>query len=159
MFTWHRVFGSLEQETAPADLCEELVRHGFTVRPSFRGDDDGWFAARLELDEGASSVHIERYLVRQEKLRGELNNWCAWVETLPATQQQSAVFDALVATTQFFTIYEDAEHDPEAASSACSILCRWLARRIQGVYQIDGQGVYDQWGTLLVAEPAGRAHA
>ena len=158
MYTWHRVFGSLEQEPAPADICEELVRHGLQVRPKFRGDDDGWFAARLKFDDGASGVQIDRYLVRAERLRPELNNWSAWVEGLPETREHGAVLDALVSTAQLFTMYEDAP-DGEASSPACLILCRWLAQRVHGVYQIDGQGIFDESGTVLVAETADRAHA
>ncbi len=158
MFTWHRVFGSLEKEPPPAELCEELLRHGFAVRPHFRGDDTGWFAARLELG-GSSSLHIGRFLVQEDKLRGDLNSWCAWVETLPASTAHEALLDTFVCTKQLFTLFADAEAEGEAASLACSILCRWLAQQTEGIYQVDGQGVFDKQGTLLVADTACRALA
>jgi hypothetical protein len=158
MYTWRRVFGSLEPAPAPAEICEELLRHGLQVRPSFRGDEDGWFSARLELEGGASSLQIERYLVRADKLRPDLNSWSAWVESLPPSAEREAVLDALTSTAQLITLYEDVA-EGEAESSACSILCRWLAEQVQGFYQMDGQGFYDRSGALLLAETADRAHA
>ncbi len=159
MFTWHRVFGSLEKEPPPAELCEELLRHGFAVRPHFRGDERGWFAARLEWEDGSSSLNVGRFLVQDDNLRGDLNSWCAWVETLPESAAHEVLLDTFVCTKQLFTFYADAEPEGEAASPGCLILCRWLAQQTQGIYQIDGQGVYDKLGTLLVADTACRAHA
>jgi hypothetical protein len=158
MYTWHRVFGSIEPAPAPAEICEELLRHGLTVRPSFRGDEDGWFAARLELEGSSSSLQIERYLVRTDRLRPDLNSWSAWVENLPANSEREVVLDALISTVQLITMYEEAA-EGEAASPACSVLSRWLAERVQGFYQADGMGFYDRSGALLVAEAADRAHA
>ena len=158
MYTWYRVFGSREQAPAPAEICEELLRHGLSVRPSFRGDEDGWFSARLELEGGASTVQIERYLVRTDKLRPDLNSWSAWVESLPPSEERERVLDALTSTAQLITMYEDVA-EGEIESSVCTILCRWLAERVDGFYQMDGQGFYDRSGALLVAESADRAHA
>ena len=158
MYTWRRVFGSLEPAPAPAEICEELLLHGFQVRPSFRGDEDGWFSARLELEDGVSTLQIERYLVRADKLRPDLNSWSAWVESLPPSPEREIVMDALTSTVQLITMYEDVA-DGEAESSACPILCRWLAGRVGGFYQMDGQGFFDRSGALLLAEVADRAHA
>jgi hypothetical protein len=151
MFIWQRVFGILEDEPTPAELCQELERQGLQVRPAFRGDDQGWFAARLELVGQAAAVQIERYLVREERMRGDLNSWCAWLEGLPNTAEREAVLDALVATTQIFTLYEDAA-DEESISEVCPKLATWLAVRLQGIYQIDGQGFFDASGRLIVKE-------
>jgi hypothetical protein len=159
MFTWHRVFGRLESEPTPADLCAELTRHGLRVRPTFRGDDHGWFAGHLKLERRSASLHIERFLVRAEKLRSELNNWCAWVESQPEAAGKDQVLDALVATAQLFTMHEEHDAEGEAASPACMILCRWLTQKVHGIYQVDGQGVFDEGGRLLLAENSGQADA
>jgi hypothetical protein len=157
MFIWHRVFGVLEDEPDPAQLCAELARQGMDVRPAFRGDDQGWFEARLELIGRSSSLQVNRYLVREERMRGDLNSWCAWLETLPDGPARDSVLDSLVATTQIFTFFEDAVD--EEASPACEILTRWLAERLGGVYQIDGQGFFDSSARLMVEESHDRARA
>jgi hypothetical protein len=158
MYTWHRVFAGLAHSPAPAEVCEELLRHGFKFRPKFRGDEDDWFAACIELDDGASSIQIDRYLVSVDKLRPDLNSWSAWAETLPPSLGREAVLDALTSTVQLFTLYEETP-EGEAASTVCEMLCRWLAQQVGAVYQVDGQGFYDSSGVLLVAETADRAHA
>jgi hypothetical protein len=159
MFTWHRVFARLEKEPSPAEVCEELGRHSIKVRPTFRGDDHGWFAGHLKLEGRAASLHVERYLVRAEKLRSEINTWSAWVESLPEAANKERVLDALVATAQLFTLHEEEDSEGEAASPACMILCRWLARLCQGIYQVDGLGVFDERGKPLLAEQDGQADA
>jgi hypothetical protein len=159
MFTWHRVFARLEKEPSPGELCEELGQHGVKVRPTFRGDDAGWFAGHLKIEGRAASLHIERYLVRAEKLRSELNNWSAWVESLPEAAHKDQVLDALVATAQLFALHEEEDAEGEAASPACMIACRWLARTLHGIYQVDGQGVFDLAGKLLLMENSSQADA
>ncbi len=158
MFIWHRVFGILEDEPGTAHLCAELARNGVDVRPAFRGDDLGWFEARLELVGRSAVLQVNRYLVAEERMRSDLNSWCAWLETLPEGASRDSVLDSLVATTQVFTIFEDAL-DEEAASPACGILTRWLAQKLGGVYQIDGKGFFDSSGRLMVEESLDRARA
>ena len=155
MFIWHRVFGANDLEISPEEICTELNSLNVQFRPKFRGDEQGWFAAQFDL-EPQSSVQLERYLVREERMRSELNSWCAWLETLPETSKQARVLDALVATKQIFTLYEECEAD-ETPTAVCAKLSRWLTARLGGTYQIDGQGFFDSSGSLLVAETSARA--
>ena len=159
MVTWHRIVARLETEPSPAEVGEELTLNGIKVRPTVRGDDDGWFAGHLKLEGRTASLHIERYLVRAEKLRSELNNWSAWVESLPEAAHKEQVLDALVATTQLFTLHEEEDSEGEATSPACMIVCRWLAKKLRGIYQVDGQGVFDESGKQLLVETSSQADA
>ena len=118
----------------------------------------GWFSARFELD-GGGSLQLERFLVREERMRSELNSWCAWAETLPETAQQALALDKLVACQQIFTFFEEGEEEDARTSAACVALARWLAVRLEGIYQIDGQGFFDAAGSLLLAETSARAPA
>jgi len=226
--SWHRVFGSLDRQPDPAALCQELEQRGFSVRPAFRGDEAGWFAARLELvpfpvrevragtapipplapasgERGEGDSHdvelqglarhdglphpsplppstggegverkacgletapldsgsyleIERYLVREEGLRGDLNSWSAWVEAQPPNPAQDLILDALVSTVQFFTLREATAEELDDPSGACLAACKWLARETNGIYQVDGQGFFDVNGNLLLAESAAGLH-
>src|SRR5437667_39293 len=58
------------------ELCGRLGRrvHGH----QFERDHLGWHTARILLDD--CSVPLDRYLIQEEGLRGELNTWAAWVE-------------------------------------------------------------------------------
>jgi hypothetical protein len=154
MYTWHRVFGRSEREPAPLALCEALAAQGIQVRPRFRGDDDGWFACVLNIEGAKTEVHLERYLVRAEKLRGDVNSWSAWIESRPPSPERELLLDALAATAQSFTLYAEAADEPEAGVSVCVRLCRWLAAEMEGVYQIDGKGFYDATGVLMLEEAA-----
>ena len=158
MFIWHRVFGAVDREVTPAEICAELSNNQVQFRPAFRGDDQGWFSARFELD-GGGSLQLERFLVREERMRSELNSWCAWAETLPETAQQALALDKLVACQQIFTLFEEGEEEDARTSAACVALARWLAVRLEGIYQIDGQGFFDAAGSLLLAETSARAPA
>lgn len=152
MHVWHRVFSLDTPEPDPASLCVEMERDGFRVRPFIRGDDAGWFEARIELIDLGSRLLIERYLVGEEKLRGDLNSWSAWVESQPASEEREAILDHIAGTCQFVTLFEDATEEREATLDPALVVCRWLARTTRGIYQIDGQGFFDAAGHLLLPE-------
>jgi hypothetical protein len=157
MLIWWRVFGIENIEVTPEEICTELTRQDLQFRPTFRGDDQGWFAAQLEM-EHETSIQIERFLVREERMRGELNTWCAWLETQPNSAGQQRVLDALVAATQIFTLQEESEH-LDMPTVVCEDLSRWLAIKLNGIYQVDGQGFFDADGNLLAAESTDPADA
>jgi hypothetical protein len=157
MFIWHRVFATAGHEIPPAEICAVLTSRDVEFRPTFRGDDQGWFSARFHLA-GDSSIQVERYLVREERMRGELNSWCAWVEASPQTPQQAAVLDRLVACQQIFTLLGECP-EGETPALVCRELAQWLAVRLEGIFQIDGQGFFDSAGNMLVAEASSQAPA
>jgi hypothetical protein len=142
---WYRVFGTSDTEPSPAGLLEHL---GEGVTGNFRGDDAGWFRAELSIEPGARPLELERFLVSEEDLRGELNTWAAWVEGTGDGPVQIRLMQHLIGTRQLFTI----RPVNERATEPCEALCRFLARHTNGVYQVDGQGFFEPDGQLLLEE-------
>ncbi|HZT83522.1 MAG TPA: hypothetical protein VFA26_25045 [Gemmataceae bacterium] len=157
MIRWHRVFGLRETAPEPAALLEECRRLGAPAEGRFRGDDLGWFQADLVFDPDSPPVRVDRYLPKEEGIRGEMNTWAAWLETVEGNPHSVALMERVILTRQFFTLHqpvedgEEVEADPRAAG-LCAGLCRWLARETDGVYQADHAGFFDAGGALLVPE-------
>jgi len=139
-----------------ADIRERFLREGYlansvghrgvvTVDDDDIAEDGGVFIV-MELLDGETLE--QRWRRKEHRLPIE--------EVLAVADQ---VLDALVATTQLFTMHEEEDAEGEAASPACMILCRWLAQKVHGIYQVDGQGVFDEGGRLLLAENSGQADA
>jgi hypothetical protein len=145
---WYRVFGRNEVEPAPAALLEHLRVLGLEVRPAFRGDDLGWFAADFAFDDDTPPLQLERFLTREEGLRSELNAWAAWLETVEHNPNHAALMERVIQTSQLFTLRQPAER----MESLCVAVSRFLARVTDGVYQADGQGFFAADGTLLLPE-------
>jgi hypothetical protein len=146
---WYRVFGD-SASVEPADLLEALHQRGVPATGRFRGDDEGWFQAALHLLPDAAPILLDRYLAQEADVRHELNTWAAWLETTAEHPQRDRVLYHIIAAQQVFTA-QVLEMDEELAE-ACLLLCRALAARCAGVYQVDGQGFFSAAGELLVAE-------
>ncbi len=151
MSIWYRVFGAAPDEPAPAALLEHLQGLDAGLRGRFTGDDQGWL--RAELTSAAGPVEVERYLVSEEGIRAELNNWAAWVETQEGNPHQDRLMRHLIATQQVFTLPQPGGlAGREAAEALCVAVCRFLARATAGVYQVDLRGFFAADGTLLMPE-------
>ncbi|MGE3804834.1 MAG: hypothetical protein AB7K24_09200 [Gemmataceae bacterium] len=146
MSQWYRVFGKSEAAPGPARLLEFLCEEHADATGDFRGDEQGWFAARLKL--GSQIIVLDRYLSEEEGLRGELNSWAAWVEQT-GHAEAARLMQQLISTRQLFTLH--AEED-ETAAASLRRLARWLAAQTDGVMQIDDEGFLTPEGTLLLPE-------
>jgi hypothetical protein len=149
---WYRVFGRNEVQPEPAALVEHLHAEGLAVRPAFRGDDLGWFSAVLTLADGSGGVELERFLTREEGIRGELNAWAAWLETVADDPNSTALMERVIQTKQLFTVRAAELTDAARVETVCVAVSRFLARVTDGVYQADGQGFFSAEGTLLLRE-------
>jgi hypothetical protein len=150
---WYRVFGTNQTEPAPAALLEYLEGLHTGVAGKFSGDEQGWFRAELTPPATDISLELERYLVSEEGIRGEFNNWAAWIETQEGNPHQGPLMQHMISTTQLFTLRPVGNQvGPEGAEKLCKAICRFLARETAGVYQVDGQGFFAPDGTLLVKE-------
>jgi hypothetical protein len=150
---WHRVFGLSPSPVEPADLLRHLRDGlGLPAEGHFRGDDAGWFACDLALPE-ASPVRLERFLTEEDGLRDELNTWAAWLETADYTVNSGPLMEKVIGTRQLFTLRRPVDHADEARlDRLCLGVCRYLAARTDGFYQVDGQGFFAADGQLLVQE-------
>jgi hypothetical protein len=150
---WYRVFGNNRTEPAPAALLEHLEGVHTGVTGKFSGDEEGWFRAELISPASDISLELERYLVSEEGIRAELNNWAAWIETQEGNPHHGPLMQHMISTTQLFTLRPVGNQvGPEGAEKLCESICRFLARETAGVYQVDGQGFFAPDGNLLLKE-------
>lgn len=148
---WYRVFGLTDAEISPAALLEHLHTPAGPVQGHFRGDESGWFEAQLVLEN--YPLLLGRYLVSEEGIRAELNSWAAWIELQEGHPQQGHLMQQIISTRQVFTVELAGERAKlEPLQNLCQQLCQFLAGQTQGYYQIDGQGLFDAAGTLLLRE-------
>jgi hypothetical protein len=143
MSCWYRVFGGNDVQPAPAAILEHLQSLGGAARGDFTGDDAGWYAAAIHC--GAEPLSLERFLVTEEGIRAELNNWAAWLETCEHSPQHAPLMERVIQSRQLFTLHGSDER-------LCAGLCRFLAGATAGVWQADGGGFFAADGTPLVPE-------
>jgi hypothetical protein len=150
---WYRVFGTDEAEPAPGLLLEYFHHKGVPLTGHFRGDDQGWFEVGLVFAPGAEEVHVDRFVSTEEGIRGELNAWAAWLETVEDNPHACRLMQLMTETRQVFTFCRPAAGDDEEATDPLGIeLCRFLAQETGGVYQVDGLGFFAADGSWLVPE-------
>ena len=150
---WYRVFGTSPAEPAPTGLLGHLHQLGTAVGANFSGDEDGWFRADLVAEPAGDTVLLERYLVSEEGIRAELNNWAAWVEATGDGLVQERLMRHLIGTQQLFTVRPpDAAADAEPVGRLCLDVCRFLVWETEGVYQVDDQGFFEPDGRPLLKE-------
>jgi hypothetical protein len=143
---WYRVFGVRAAEPNAGALLEWLNRVA-VVRGRFHGDDAGWFHAELQSDDLA--LLVDRYTVDEEGIRAELNTWAAAVEASDEDAGDTALLEHLIQTQQLFML-EGAE--TASGRRLCVALCQYLAQVTDGIYQMDGQGLFACDGRLLWRE-------
>ncbi|HMF13862.1 MAG TPA: hypothetical protein VKE94_16205 [Gemmataceae bacterium] len=152
-----RVFGRSDVQPAPAALAKELNRLLPGTAIHFRGDDLGWFEARVTWDADEPPIRIERYLTKEDDVRGELNTWAAWLESAGESPEHLRLMQHVVGTKQTFTLHCPVEEGYEPADeslveSLCLGLCTFLARETDGIYQVDHRGFFEADGRLIVPE-------
>ena len=143
---WYRIFGGSDVDPDHNAILEHLNRID-EVHGHFHGDDDGWFHADLMW--GDVTLLLDRYTADEEGIRAELNTWAAVVEAHLGGAEQTWLMERLIQTRQLFTL-----QGPETGNGQllCSALCEYLARTTDGVYQIDGKGLFARDGTRLWRE-------
>lgn len=149
---WHRVFGRSDNPLLPSDFLEHLHAQDLPVTAHFRGDDLGWTATELRLGQG-SPVYLERFLAKEDDLRDDLNSWAAFLETCDYSPNHTSLMERVIQTVQLITVRKPIDHSNEVlVDRLCIEICRYLASRCDGIYQIDGEGWFDAEGKLLLQE-------
>jgi hypothetical protein len=150
---WFRVFGTSAAAPEPAALLEHLRGLGVNVEGHFKGDDLGWFGVDFIMSGNPEPFHLDRYLAEEDDIRDDLNAWAAWLESVEDPAQSVRLMQLMIGSNQMFTM-EIPRHRAEEAEvdRFCVILCRYLAAKTAGAYQVDGQGFFDANGKLLVKE-------
>jgi hypothetical protein len=149
---WYRVFCRTDVVVTPNVLLAELAGRDAPCTGRFRGDDTGWTAAELHLG-GGTPVYVERYLTDVDDLRSELNTWAAYLETLDYSPNSASLMERVIQTRQLVTVRKPLDHANEVlVERVCEELCRTVALRADGVYQVENDGWYAADGLLLVKE-------
>lgn len=143
---WYRIFGANDVEPDHAAILEYLNRLA-EVRGRFQRDNDGWFHADLVC--GDVTLSLDRYTPDEDGIRAALNNWATVVEAF-SVADPTPLMERLIQTRQLFPV-----EGPEAGIGRllCTALCKHLAQATDGVYQIDGDGIFATDGTRLLSEP------
>jgi hypothetical protein len=150
---WYRVFCTSEEEPRPEAMMECLRGIGLEVSGTLRTDDQGWFVADFTVNGGVAIMHIERFLAQEDGIRAELNTWAAWAESAHEYPPPTCLMQEIISTKQLFAWQRPASNNPGInIDRACLELCRFLANKINGVYQVDGEGFFSNDGTPLVGE-------
>ncbi|HJZ59230.1 MAG TPA: hypothetical protein VKE74_30070 [Gemmataceae bacterium] len=150
---WYRVFGHSPDEVPPAAIAEHLHAAGLPVEPHFKGDDLGWTGGELRLPAGGTPVYLDRYLTGEDDLRDDLNVFAADLETRDYSPNNTRLMQHVIQTQQLITIRKPLDASDEVTLEKVLVeVCRFLAARTEGVYQIDDQGWFAADGTLLLQE-------
>src|SRR5712692_6967660 len=106
MSEWFRVFGRNDAPVLPAALLQWLQEQEKEATASFRGDDLGWFEANVRVDADTPVLRIDRYLTKEDEIRGELNTWAAWLESLGENPTHLQLMQRIIGTTQLLTMHQ-----------------------------------------------------
>ena len=149
---WFRIFGVKEAAPEPAALLEHLHANGVAVEGHFAGDDLGWFRADFVLP-GQQPLRLDRFLAEEDEVRDQLNAWAAWLENAADAKRSVQLMQLMIAANQVMTLEcpRDRAEEPEVLKF-CLALCRYLAAQTAGAFQVDGEGLFDANGELLVRE-------
>ncbi len=150
---WFRVFGTNDCQPEPPALLAHVRGRGIEVTGVIKYDDLGWLRIELIFGTADATWYLERFLAKEEGIRGELNTWAAWLETREDEPNHTGLMQHMISTTQLFTLSAAGEDEgPELVGRLCLALCQYLARVTAGVYQVDYEGFFAADGTLLLPE-------
>ena len=153
MSRWYRVFGRAEAQPNPEAFLHHLRSLGVTGPVQFRGDDEGWTSAEITLAEGVSSLRLECFLATESGIRVELNNWAAWLETCDYSPHYTSLMERVIQTRQLYTLRQPLDHADEVfLEKVCAGTCAYLAGATDGIYQLDGAGIFASDSTCLLQE-------
>jgi len=149
---WYRVFCRGDSALTPASLLGFLQDRGMPTQTHFRGDDLGWTAAEFKYGVG-SPVYAERFLAGEDDLRNDLNSWAAFLETCDYSPNHGMLMERVIQSQQMITLRKPIDHaDDISIDRLCLLICQYLARETDGIYQIDDDGWYTPDGELLLKE-------
>jgi hypothetical protein len=136
---WCRIFAACDE---PPDL--DALRRELGVTVESGGEGPQWFWA--DVSKNSARVRLERYTTDEQGLRAELNAWAATAEATDDTPATAGLMEKIIQARQLITV--EGEDGDELAGA----VARWLARRTQSVWQMDGQGFFGPDGELLLRE-------
>lgn len=142
---WCRIFAAIEDEIPPDMLAEAVYQAGLSAEPHFRGDDLGWTAGDFRDSQKGTMIRLERYLVEHDAIREDLNICAAAIEPIDHPNVP-LLMRLIIQARQLITLNAD---DPEAPLRE---LACFIASRLDGLIEMDGQGWFNAQGELLLPE-------
>jgi len=149
---WYRVFGRSPTPVEPAAVGDFLRSLNVPATAEFEPDHSEWVSAAIRLAD-ATEIHVERFRAEEEGIRTELNTWAAFLETCDYSPNNVPLMEQMIQTSQLFTVRRPADVANEVAvEGLCCRIAGFLARTVDGVYQVDEEGFYDATGRLILPE-------
>ncbi len=157
MLVWYRVFGQGEAPVSLAGLAEHLKTKGLPLVGDLGSPKTDWLQAELVLGSDCPAVGLDRYEVGHDGIRDELNTWAAWLETREDDPNHDKLLESMTRAVQVFTLNhpgadEIGEEEALRLQGLSLECCRYLAAKVDGVYQADGLGFFTADGHLLMVE-------
>jgi hypothetical protein len=145
----YRVFGQSAAEPDRSGLAAVALSFDPRSQVEFQEGAFGWQQARLLLPTHVQELTLCRHRREEEGVVRELQAWSAWAEAEQRPELMQAFFSAQqVLTTHTAGTAPDSPVDGFLTGE----LLPWLADCVEGVYQVDNQGVFDKGGSLLLRE-------
>lgn len=151
-----RVFSMVEDVPSRFSICDELLEAGYTFSTA-PGKEDGdfkdpeWTKMDFQYDEKLPLIHLER---NTEALDGdffkeELKEFQEAVEEAPYGKNTKKVKNLLAEVKQIYAFQLEEEMDEHGWDFLEDIL-DYLCDSTDGYVQIDGEGIYDKEGKLML---------
>ena len=148
----YRVFARAEDVPAGEQIQSWLSELAPSSQAELAVEAGEWVRIDWTVGSGAPLI-LERYHVREEGLRAELNSWAGVLETCDDSPHHGPLMERTIQACQLFILSLPLDRADEAAlDHLCETLCRRLAGHLDGFYQIDDRGFFEADGTLLVQE-------
>ncbi|MGF1583571.1 MAG: hypothetical protein ACFCD0_29995 [Gemmataceae bacterium] len=151
MSLWYRIFAQSSESIDPNTLLEHLHTTGYPIQANFLKDDLGWFEATFSLE--GSEVSLQLFHSDEKGVRAELDAFAAWIESQHTELNQIELMERVVTAKQVFAFeIPDEQANIEKVRQFCYHVSEFLVGQTQGLMQVDGEGLFDADGQLLLRE-------
>lgn len=152
MSLWCRAFARSDKSPDPVAIAALAMSIHPGTTCHFGADQAGWFSCEVRLPDGAA-ISLDRFPVTEEGVRRDLNTWAAWVETCDYSDRAGELMERVIQSAQFFTLrLPVAAADDLAVDKLARGICLHLAGDLDGLWQVDGDGLYDASGDKVLQE-------
>jgi len=155
MSFYARVFSLAEDYPSRYAICDELLEAGYEFS-TFPGkydedfDEKDWKYLMLEYDPNHEPIRIERNVKGVDSIfEEEQEEFLEVLKELPYSKGQKKAIEVVKNMVQIYALDIDEDITDEGWDFLETLL-DFIADATDGYVQIDGEGIYDQEGELLV---------
>ena len=151
-----RVFSLVEDIPSRSAICDELLDAGHVFATSPGKDEDGfkdydWTSMDFQYDENLPLIHLERNTEEMdgELFRDEIKEFIEAVDALPYEKNTKKVKSIFSGIKQIYAFKLEEEMDEKGWELVEDIL-DFIKDSTDGYVQIDGEGIYDKEGKMML---------